>query len=56
MHAHRTPCFSAKPCLHCLPPPPCSTIPDDEAKKPEGWLDEEPAEVEDPGARLCLDA
>ena len=27
------------------------TIDDEEAVKPEGWLDEEPAEVEDPGAR-----
>ena len=25
------------------------TIPDEEAQKPEGWLDEEAAEVDDPG-------
>ena len=27
----------------------CREIPDEDAKKPEGWLDEEPAEIDDPG-------
>lgn len=27
----------------------CSEIPDEDAKKPEGWLDEEPDEVDDAG-------
>jgi hypothetical protein len=41
----------------------CREIPDEEATKPEGWLDDEPAEVDDPGEapaalsicpKLCL--
>ena len=27
----------------------CRTIPDADAVKPEGWLDEEPAEIDDAG-------
>ncbi len=33
--------------LACLSP--FREIPDEDAKKPEGWLDEEPAEIDDPG-------
>ncbi len=29
-------------------------IEDEEAEKPEGWLDDEPAEVDDPGMLKCL--
>ena len=32
------------------------TIPDEEAQKPEGWLDEEAAEVDDPGGCSLLAA
>lgn len=31
-------------------------IEDDEAEKPEGWLDDEPAEIDDPGTLQILPA
>ena len=44
-------CPSVPPTLiyHTHPPSPCREIPDEDAKKPEGWLDDEPAEIDDPG-------
>jgi hypothetical protein len=43
--------FALAPHHSCTSVPPlcCSTIPDEEAVKPEGWLDDEAAEVDDPG-------
>ena len=32
----------------------CSTIPDEDAQKPEGWLDNEPAEIDDTSERSSL--
>ena len=40
-------------CIYSLHLSPCSTIPDEDAVKPEGWLDEEPAELDDPGKLAC---
>ena len=44
-------CWSA-PHMYVLAPSPlpsCRSIPDADAVKPEGWLDDEPAEIDDAG-------